>query len=219
MAVKYIASIHNYSGLSSDTKPTTDVPVGSVFSETDLGTTYRFDGTNWNLVFPAVEPNCRGALLTISHREYEVHRGVFFSATHAQSIGDGSVSTILFETPGSATATIHSVAELASSGAGTLLFSETPNATVGTVITGYSNNRTIGGSSELSLTYDGAVTTTGTILEHTVIGTEKGAKIGGEVMGDNEWVLNHSTRYLLQFTASAASNIAWNIFWIECSEN
>jgi hypothetical protein len=34
-------------GLSTDTKPTTNVPVGSIFWETDTKKKYLFSGTEW----------------------------------------------------------------------------------------------------------------------------------------------------------------------------
>jgi hypothetical protein len=49
MAVKLIASIKRYLGLSGDSKPTADTPVGSTFYETDTGSTYIFDGSSWIL--------------------------------------------------------------------------------------------------------------------------------------------------------------------------
>lgn len=47
MAVKFIAKIESYVGLSTDTKPTS-VPVGSTFFEHNTEKTYiTHDGTNW----------------------------------------------------------------------------------------------------------------------------------------------------------------------------
>ena len=39
--------IHNYVGDSSDNKPTTDIPIGSVFYETDTTITYMWEGRDW----------------------------------------------------------------------------------------------------------------------------------------------------------------------------
>lgn len=48
MSVLYITTIKRFIGLSSDTKPTTDVPPGSTFYEYDTGVMYLcYDGTNW----------------------------------------------------------------------------------------------------------------------------------------------------------------------------
>ena len=37
-------------GLSTDTKPTVGIPVGSTFLETDTQNPYVFDGINWDIV-------------------------------------------------------------------------------------------------------------------------------------------------------------------------
>ena len=47
MAVQLLRVINNYIGLAGDTKPTTDIEIGSTFEETDTGTKYTFTGTGW----------------------------------------------------------------------------------------------------------------------------------------------------------------------------
>lgn len=47
MTVVRTTTIQNFLGLSSDTKPTADVPAGSRFWETDTGLLYRYDGSAW----------------------------------------------------------------------------------------------------------------------------------------------------------------------------
>lgn len=48
MAVIYETRIKRFVGLSSDTKPTDDIPVGSYFWEYDTNILYKtYDGTNW----------------------------------------------------------------------------------------------------------------------------------------------------------------------------
>lgn len=46
MAVKLIATIKRFIGLSTDTKPT-DVAVGSTFFEYNTKDRYIYNGTNW----------------------------------------------------------------------------------------------------------------------------------------------------------------------------
>lgn len=48
MAVSLIVGAQRYSGLSSDTKPTTGVKVGATFYETDTGRTAVYDGAAWD---------------------------------------------------------------------------------------------------------------------------------------------------------------------------
>lgn len=47
MAVIAINQIKHFLGLSSDTKPTDNIPAGSDFFETNTGHKWIFDGTNW----------------------------------------------------------------------------------------------------------------------------------------------------------------------------
>lgn len=58
MAVVRVTSIHRYVGASGDSKPTTGVPAGSEFFESDTGLTYVFNGeATWTLrLSPATEP-------------------------------------------------------------------------------------------------------------------------------------------------------------------
>ncbi len=216
MAVKLITTIHRYSGLEADTKPTAGVAVGSTFFETDSGANNQYDGSDWFQIFPQIDGSFTGALIEIDVIHNKVHKGVHYTATYAETIGSGSASILLFETPGSATATIHFLATVDTSASGTLIWTKIPNATVGTAVFAQNNNQDIGGSSELSITHTGAVTTTGTILENHAPGAGGASgKVGGESGLRNEWLLDHDARYLLQFTSSAASNVAWNALWYE----
>jgi len=215
MAVKFIAAIQTFSGLEGDTKPTT-AAVGSLFYETDSGHTYRWDTSTWNLTFPSVDAQAHGAIITIDHLGHEVHHAHHFTATNAEVLASGSVSSILLETPGSAVATICMMVMLNSSGAGTLLFAEGEVGTVGTVITPQNNHRPTAGSSTMISLTNTAAPTVGTVLEYSVIGTSSpSSKLGGGREGQNEWILEHEMRYSLQFTSSAATNVAWNLFWVE----
>ena len=48
MTVLMVTTIKRFVGLSSDTKPTTDIPPGSTFWAWDTGTLFTcYDGTNW----------------------------------------------------------------------------------------------------------------------------------------------------------------------------
>ena len=46
-------SINEHVGASSDTKPTTDQPVGSRFTELDTGDVYVWNGAKWGTFIPA----------------------------------------------------------------------------------------------------------------------------------------------------------------------
>lgn len=42
-----VTTIKNYIGLSTDSKPTTDTPPGSIFRELNTGQRWIWDGSNW----------------------------------------------------------------------------------------------------------------------------------------------------------------------------
>ena len=216
MAVKKIAAIDRYSGLEADIKPTGATLVGSTFQETDTGNVFAWNGSTWISTFPSIDVHAHGALVTVSHLMHEVHEAHNFTGANAESMASGSVSSILFETPGSAVSTIHMLVNFGSTGAGTLIFAEGEVGTAGTLITPQNNHRPTGGSSDLITISNTAAATVGTVLEYAVIGTAAPpTKIGGQFEGGNEWILNHSTRYLLQFTSSAATSVSWGLSWIE----
>lgn len=47
MAVKFIATIQRWKGLSTDTKPINDIKEGSTFEETDTGRLFRWLNSSW----------------------------------------------------------------------------------------------------------------------------------------------------------------------------
>lgn len=50
MAVAPISLVQRWTGLSTDSKPTTGVPVGSLFFEVDTGITYIYSSTAWSII-------------------------------------------------------------------------------------------------------------------------------------------------------------------------
>ena len=50
MAVVQIDDIQEHIGASSDSKPTTGVPAGSTFEETDTGSFYIYTGSAWVII-------------------------------------------------------------------------------------------------------------------------------------------------------------------------
>ena len=213
MAVKLITSIVRYAGLSSDTKPTT-CAVGSTYYEEDHGHSFQYDGSSWVRAFPNIDQDAHGGLVVVSHLMHEMHAGHLFLAPYAEALTSGSASVILFETAASAVVTTHFMAVLDSSAAGSMYFSETPNATVGTAVYAQNTNRIIAGSNETSITSNGDITTVGTVLEYGIVGSGAAKKVGGNLEGDKR-LLEHSTRYLLSFTCSANASVAWNLFFVE----
>ena len=54
----------SYQGLSTDTKPTEDVAINSLFLELDTGDFYYFDGSDWNKVGSGDSPSEDGYEIT-----------------------------------------------------------------------------------------------------------------------------------------------------------
>lgn len=50
MSVTLNGSNADYMGLSTDTKPTEDIPVNTLFLELDTGDFYYYDGSEWSKV-------------------------------------------------------------------------------------------------------------------------------------------------------------------------
>ena len=144
-----------------------------------------------------------------------IHEGIVFNANFAETLASGSVSSIMITKP--ATSDIHLTMSLESSGAGTWTWSKLPNATGGSVIV--SNNHKAS-STTVDPMLGGirstpTVTSSGTVLEPHVVGStgvgQTSSGSGGLIR--NEWVMDETaaTKYLIQFTASAATNLSYNI--------
>ena len=214
MAVKFIAAHHRYSGLSTDSKPTSK-PVGSKFRETDTGKSFDYDGTTWNPAFPLIDGSVHGAQATMDIVHYEIHEGDHYTAPYKESIGSGSLSTILIETPASASTISHFVFVISTSAAGSLEFRKESDGTAGTAITPENNNQVLGGTANTTISHNGAATSAGTLLECAYLGGGASSKSGGAGGSRIEWELDQSAKYILEFVSSAASVVAWNLFWYE----
>ena len=108
MANFFEESIRTYSGLSSETKPTTaagnSVPNGSRWREVDTGKTYHyneFDDTWYSTGLP-LDSNSR-AVEFIDYAHHEIHGGSTFRAQHnidaIEATGDGGELVIAFFVP------------------------------------------------------------------------------------------------------------------------
>lgn len=78
MTVQQLGSIRRYSGLSIDTKPTSRVPAGATFLETDSGHTFTYDGAIW---WPDAEPVSNADIESLLQEQLIVLRGIRFGLT------------------------------------------------------------------------------------------------------------------------------------------
>jgi hypothetical protein len=158
-----------------------------------------------------------GARITIDEAHHEIHAGAHYSASHAVSVGTGTAVTVLITTP--ATDDIHLVFSVAATNSGTWTFSEDPNASAGTAVVSYNNDRGSANTSDVTITHTPTYSSSGTVLQNFCIGTagQGNSHGGGAGEARNEWILKASTLYLIRFVAlNAATNVAMNLsYYIE----
>jgi len=141
-----------------------------------------------------------------------VHRGYHYTATHAVAIGTATAATVMITAP--ATGAYHLAIGMQANNTGYGAFSEAPNATGGTAITAYNNNRNSANVSTLTHTKTATVTSAGTVLQNFVLGTDGKGNVSSGGAGEmrTEWILKPSTKYLFSFTAlNAATRVAMNL--------
>ena len=147
-----------------------------------------------------------GALVGIDIVHREIHLGNHYTCGTYESIGAGSTLSMLITAPATATAIIHLTASLFADGAGVMTFSEAPNASAGTALVAYNNDRTSDNTTSVVATKDPTYASSGTTMVSTHIGTlAPSINLGGETEGRHEWKLADSTLYLIRFTADGTS--------------
>ena len=104
MTVTRVTVRHWYQCVSTDTKPTTDVPIGSRLFESDTGVIYEFDGTNWRKVSAASIDASTFAQIFVSYEHHERHSGRAFHVSYSvASLGamttPDDMITLTFKTP------------------------------------------------------------------------------------------------------------------------
>ena len=113
---------------------------------------------------------------------------------------------------------MHVTGLIQSDQAGNFTWSEAPNASGGTSITAYNNNRQSTNTATLTVASDPTYVSSGTILFQGPIG-ESGnpnVAIGGNFSARQEWILAASTLYLLRYTSETAdSRVLLALEWYE----
>lgn len=151
-----------------------------------------------------------GARSTIDEVHERIHEGLHFTASQYLSLAAASAMNVLITTP--ATGKYHFISEVVTDAVATITFSKNPNATASgaTAITAYNNNENSSNVSTLTHVYEGAYTSSGSIMETFLAGSSSGngankATIGETIGGRNEWILAPSTNYLIRTVAGAAT--------------
>ena len=153
-----------------------------------------------------------GNIKTIDPVHCMIHDGVHFTASHQVTIGTATAATVLFQTPASSQSmTIHFVCGVEADKEVTWTLSEAPNASGGSALVSYNNNRKSDITSPATLTHTPTYVSSGTVLESHVAGSGTGSpassKVGGESENRNEWDLKNDTLYLIRVAALNATTI------------
>jgi len=154
------------------------------------------------------------AMTTINYDHHEVHGGSSYVVSGTATLGNGATQDILVVTPNT-TKWAHLIGLVTSSGLATVTFYE--GATVsnaGAATTEVNRNRNSTNTAGVVVTTGPTVTGTGTAIFSQSSGA--GQNVGGEVRGENEFILKQNTIYLLRITSAAAANVVNYILdWYE----
>ena len=214
-------SINNYSGLSSETKPTTaagnKVPNGSRWREVDTAKMYHYNlaDDTWYQDTPVIDQSTH-ALTTITYAHHEIHSGGSYTThfdnttantdDHRTAIGLQVAATTKWP---------HMIITISASSPAEFFIYEAPtiNLAAGTEKTLFNRNRnTTNTSGVFNLANPqvaGSVTTYieaqlaaasfsgGTVIEHVMLAGGGGPKaVGGLARGSEEWILDQGAKYL-----------------------
>ncbi len=144
-----------------------------------------------------------------------IHDKIVFTATYTETITSGSASSILIAAP--ASVDIHMTLDIEANNSGSWTWSKAPNATGGTIIVSNNHDQSSTETDPLLglITDSPTVTSVGTVLEYHIVGTTGvgNSSGGGSGLIRDEWLLDPAspTKYLIQFTASANSSLAYNV--------
>jgi hypothetical protein len=222
------STITNYSGLSTETKPTiaagTAVPNGSRWREVDTGKTYHFDLATdvWYQSSPQIDSSTH-AIETIEYEHHEIHSGSHYFVAGYQDLGLNDVLDFTWQMPNT-TKWIHWTWQISTESETLWQIYEGVTATnpLANVITPYNNNRNSTKTSgtamrfevQSSLAVANADTAVGAaaLLESGVSGAGKNS---GNSTRSNELVLDQGVLYCLRATAQAAGNVSFIMEWYE----
>jgi len=148
-----------------------------------------------------------GARKQIDLTHSKIHDGKHFTLSYNKTLSAGSAITVMFTSPATAVGTIvHFVGGVESPKSGVWTFSEAPEASAGSALTAYNNNRLSSNTSPLTCAGTVAWTSSGSVFETHFLGTASPAStVGGDRTSRQEYILNYGTKYLIRFIADAAT--------------
>ena len=227
------AVIYNFSGLSTDTKPTVaagnNMPNGSRWREVDTGKVWYFNASDstWYLHPPAIDSMTHAAI-TITYGHHEVHAGSSFTANYSRvtAATNGVRSGLYIKTPAAGGKLCHLIVSVSAATAATFSMLEAPTIAANTgshglvIYNRYRDSTTASGCfdnatapvvnkfttlTEAQIFGDGTWAT-GTVLRTEPLTLGSGPKpIGGDTRATEEYILKANTKYVFLLTNTAAS--------------
>ena len=160
------------------------------------------------------------ATITLDFAHHEIHEGEHYTVADFTDLANGATYNLLFVTPDT-TVRIHMLFQVATEAEATItLFEDTTTSSDGTAITEVCNRRDAsGGTADLVVTHTPTITGDGTQLARGKTGS--GRQLGGEIRGEDEWILDQNSKYMLRITNDTATNnwVSWLIAWYEHTDD
>lgn len=161
--------------------------------------------------------DAHGARTTIDSVHHEIHEGDHYTAfLYDGEVDSTSTLSVLITVP--AAGEMHLVGLVKSSLGGSFTWSEAPNASGGSAITPYNNNRQSTNAATLVVTSNPTFVSAGTVLLQTDVGATGNPTqaAGGNFAARQEWILAQSTLYLLRFvSATNDAKVTLILEWYE----
>ena len=199
-----LSNINRYIGIEADAKPSTRVPTGSIFVESDTGGKFIFNGASWEQVNPAIS-NVLNAAVSISAHSFMDVEGEGYLAHHTFSaVASAATVDILIRTAALKQPLVEIVVQATSTGDFQLFEIPTTSAD-GTPVALLNKNRSSSNTSDSLVFHTPTVSVTGTELLGKII-TGSGGSVPNPISGQASltcWVLDNSTDYLVRATNTA----------------
>lgn len=161
------------------------------------------------------------SLQTVGYRHHEVHDGRYFRSGMNFSLSNGDIATLGFVTPNTSV-WCHVMWELTATADGTFnLLEDVTSFSGGASVGALNHNRNSSVTSAMTLTRgmtgsDLITPTGGSVILSAVLGTGKGAIVGGSV--GEEFILKQNSKYLFRYTNGTSANIIrLSLEWYEHS--
>ena len=144
-----------------------------------------------------------GGRVTENWDHLALHNGQIYRVGSYVTLGAGSTLSVTITT--STEENIHAQFSIETNGPGVGGFYEGTSASVGTTLTPNNANRNITTASTAVIKKDPTVTTTGSQIGVSVIGSEGFRSVQGGSAQSQTWIFKPSTTYMVRFTADNAT--------------